>query len=223
MSYCIKNFITSTSFLALIFISNFMYANDQSLLSKGESGFPDHYNEKILYQNSDGNVLGDPNGVVTVIDFSDFFCIPCRDIAKTLDQMAEKNKWLRVVYVDYPMLGEKSIFAAKVALAASYQGKYLQLHHAMLQADKPLEKEEIFKLAKKQNINLVQLNRELEGRKVPKNLLDNLFLGNAFGIKELPTLIIGYTHSPHQTTVFTEIDPKEVEKLIYSFQEKKNF
>lgn len=127
------------SLFAIIFYSSCTYASSSYNVSKGESGFPDNYHVKELYQSND-NVAGS----ITVVDFSDYFCLPCRQITLALENLTKKDKNLRVVYVDYPLLGEPSIFAARAALAAKYQGKYLALHNAMMNAKKPLTSEYIY-------------------------------------------------------------------------------
>lgn len=173
--------------------------------------FIDDYYAVELYQTHQTVVIGNPLGSITVVEFFDYFCAPCRIMAITLAQLASTNHNLRIVAINYPLLGPKAIFAAKAALAAQYQGKFLTLNHAMINAKKPLSHHEIFSLAQTSALNLKKLQKDMDGPIVTQDLLNNLLLGNAFGVKQLPAVVIGYTRAPHHTTLYANIT---IEKLM---------
>ncbi len=50
-----------------------------------------------------------------------------------------KIKMSKVIYKEFPIFGQASETAAKAALAAAMQGKYLQMHDALLKLDKRLD------------------------------------------------------------------------------------
>jgi protein-disulfide isomerase len=118
------------------------------------------------------------------------------------------------VYIDYPMLGPESTFAAKAALASMQQQKYIEFHNAMMQSKKPLTETQVYKLAAASGINIKELKSDIGNKNNLQALVNNLMLGNAFGIVGLPTFIIGYTQSPHDTQVYPGIDPSQLDALI---------
>ena len=73
-------------------------------------------------------------GIVTVVEFFDFRCGYCKKVNPAMEKMMVNNPDVRVVYKQYPILGEDSIRAAQAVLAAAKQGGYLKLHHALLEA-----------------------------------------------------------------------------------------
>src|SRR5262249_35983485 len=75
-------------------------------------------------------VSGNPSGDVTLVEFFDYNCPYCKQMAPIMAQPEESDPRLRIVYKEYPILGPGSILAAKAALAADKQGKYVAFHRA---------------------------------------------------------------------------------------------
>ena len=47
-------------------------------------------------------------------------------------KLLQTDKHIRLVYKDWPIFGDVSVYAAKIALAANFQGKYAAVHDAMM-------------------------------------------------------------------------------------------
>ncbi len=47
----------------------------------------------------------------------------------SVEKLLKDNKDIRFVFKDYPILGPVSTQAAKAALAAAKQGKYVEMHN----------------------------------------------------------------------------------------------
>ena len=80
---------------------------------------------------------GNPDGDVTVVEFSDFACPYCKQTDADLARLIEEDKNIRVVFRELPILSEASNEAALMALAAAKQGKYYQFHRAMFATGRP--------------------------------------------------------------------------------------
>ena len=57
--------------------------------------------------------------IVTVIEFFDYRCGYCKRVAGMVTQLQKDEPGVRVVYKDFPILGEASVFAARTVLARS--------------------------------------------------------------------------------------------------------
>ena len=84
-------------------------------------------------------VLGSQEAPVTMVVFSDYQCPYCAAFA-TEQQPAlvdgyVANGTLRLVWRDYPYLGEESVRAAVAARAAARQGRYWDYHEALYADD----------------------------------------------------------------------------------------
>jgi len=75
-----------------------------------------------------GNAAGD----VTIVEFFDYNCPYCMKSQPDLERLLQVDPGIRLVYKDWPIFGANSIYAAKVALAAQWQGKYIAVHNALL-------------------------------------------------------------------------------------------
>lgn len=87
--------------------------------------------EMILNDPADpkgGNAKGD----VTIVSFFDYNCPFCKRTVDPLNKVVRSDGNIRLVYKDWPILTSASIYGAKLALAAHYQGKYDEAHYALM-------------------------------------------------------------------------------------------
>ena len=82
--------------------------------------------------------LGPADAKVAVVQFFDYRCPYCKTIADDYVRLAQQQPDVRFVFKEWPILdrgGEPvSEYAARAALAAKAQGKYLQVHQALMSA-----------------------------------------------------------------------------------------
>ena len=79
-------------------------------------------------------VSGNPKGEITVVEFYDYRCGFCKRAAPAVTELQKVDPRVRVVYKDFPILGEPSELAAKAALASYAQGKHQAFHEALLES-----------------------------------------------------------------------------------------
>ena len=85
-----------------------------------------------------GAVLGNPNGSVTLVEFTDYGCTYCRASVEHVQQLIAANPDLKVVIREWPIF-QGSDTAAGMALAAAGQGKFAAFHDAMFEHGPPSE------------------------------------------------------------------------------------
>ncbi len=73
---------------------------------------------------------------LTIVEYLDYNCPYCKKLAPDLAQLLAQDPKIRLVYKDWPILGDVSVYAAKAALAAQWQGRYLAAHDALMHAPK---------------------------------------------------------------------------------------
>jgi protein-disulfide isomerase len=84
-----------------------------------------------------GAVLGNPQGKVTLVEFTDFACTYCRSSVADVEALVKANPDLRVVVRELPIIAPESEPAARMGLAAAAQGKYPAFHKAMFSGERP--------------------------------------------------------------------------------------
>ncbi len=80
-------------------------------------------------------VLGPSAAPVTLLEYSDFQCPKCAQLAPVLKKLlAAYPKDVRLVYRFYPLsnLNDKALAAAQAAEAAGLQGKFWEMHDALI-------------------------------------------------------------------------------------------
>lgn len=86
----------------------------------------------LLERDENAPVLGNPDGDVTVIEFFDYNCPYCRRAKPTIEGLIAADPNVRVVFREFPILGDDSVLAARAALAARAQGMYEEFHWALI-------------------------------------------------------------------------------------------
>jgi protein-disulfide isomerase len=137
-----------------------------------------------------GAVLGNPNGKVTLVEFSDYACSYCRASVADVQQLIAANPDLRVVVREYPILRPESVDAARMGLAAAQQGKFAAFHEAMYALGPPT-RQTIEQAARQAGVDLAQANKAIAGGLYDSFLKANIALGNRIGIDGTPGWVIG--------------------------------
>ena|SRR3990167_1238624 len=148
-----------------------------------------------LFHQPNDPIAGNPQGKVTVVEFFDYQCPHCVDMAPIMTAIVQKNPDLRVVYKEFPIRGPMSEFAARAALAANQQGKYIPFSHGLLAANQPLTKELVMQIAKNNGLDINELNKDMEGKLVKDQLQANLKLAQDLKLFGTPALFIGKTNA----------------------------
>jgi protein-disulfide isomerase len=137
-----------------------------------------------------GAVLGNPEGSVTLVEFSDYACSFCRRSVEQVNQLIAANPDLRVVIREYPILSAESADAARMALAAAQQGRYEQFHEAMFEQGPPTP-EAIEAAARQAGVDLQQARTAIETGMFDSHLQDNYVLAQHLGMSGTPTWVVG--------------------------------
>lgn len=136
-------------------------------------------------------VSGNPKGEITLVEFYDYRCGFCKRAASAVTELQEVDSRVRVVYKDFPILGELSEFAAKAALASQAQSKHQAFHEALLASHADMTKEEILKIAVSVGLNAKRLEADMANPKWQAVIEKNRALAQELGISGTPGFIVG--------------------------------
>lgn len=147
----------------------------------------------------DAPVGGDPQGDLTIVDFFDYQCPYCRRAEAALDEFAREDGHVRIIYKDWPILGEASTQAARRALAARDQGKYLEAHRILFaMAGRRATPEQIDAALSAAGVDLARLTADLaaHGGEIDALLARNLVQAASLGLQGTPAFLIGPVLTP---------------------------
>ena len=151
-------------------------------------------NRPQLFEDAADPVLGNPKGDVTVVEFFDNECPFCKKLSPTIERLISLDPEVRIVLKEYPILGPGSESAARYALAAMRQGKYLTFHNALM-ADKTPEHQltepRILELAAQSGMNVDRLKADAAQQPIINQIEANRALARKLTITGTPGLIIG--------------------------------
>ncbi|MFN4141314.1 DsbA family protein [Aestuariivirga sp.] len=141
-------------------------------------------------------VAGNPEGDVTMVEFFDYNCGWCKKGFPEVMSLIEKDKNLRVVLKEFPIFGGDSDYAAMAAIAAKKQGKYWELHTALLAHEGKVTREVVDELAKEKGLDLERLKADMDSPEVAQVIADTHKLAEQLAINGTPAFIIDSTVSP---------------------------
>ena len=144
-----------------------------------------------LEQDPNAIVLANPDGDVTVVEFFDYNCPYCRRVMPQVDALVEQDANVRLVYREWPILGEGSVFAARAALAAREQGKYEEFHVAMMRMQGRAEEASVLRIARDVGLDIDQLRRDMDAPEVDEHIQTSMELTRALGFNGTPSFVIG--------------------------------
>lgn len=136
-------------------------------------------------------VSGNLKGEITLVEFYDYRCGYCKRAASAVTQLQREDPRVRVVYKDFPILGEPSELAAKAALASQVQGKHQVFHEALLASHADMTKDEILKIAADVGLDVKRLEADMADPQWQVVIDRNRALAEELGISGTPGFIVG--------------------------------
>jgi protein-disulfide isomerase len=154
--------------------------------------------EALVLRDPDIPVIGNANGDVTIVEYYDYNCPYCRKVAPEIRQVVQDDGKVRLVLKDWPILGEVSKIAARMALAAKYQDKFVEAHEALIGVSSRLTEPRIRELLAGAGINMDRLASDLtaKAKEIDAILKRNSDQAEAFEFKGTPSFIVGKFRVP---------------------------
>jgi len=146
---------------------------------------------EALQQDMHTQVLGNPRGDVTIVEFFDYACPFCKAAEPRVEALLQSDKGVRLVVKEFPILTPQSLVATKVALAAARQGKYAEFHQALMSFRGPLTEPVIFATAAMVGLNVARLRRDMTAPEINDEIYANLNLARSLRIFATPAFIVG--------------------------------
>lgn len=163
---------------------------DPTITLKGRARLGD-WQRKELLDDPDSVVGGNPEGNVTVVEFFDYRCGYCKVVASRLVSLLKEDGNIRFIYKEFPILGPASQIAARAALAAAKQEKYVAFHDALMAVHGPLNENKIFDIATRVGMNLRQLRQDMASPEIDAALRRTKKLARSLNIRGTPAFVIG--------------------------------
>jgi protein-disulfide isomerase len=171
-------------------------------------------NADQIFRNKADFVAGNPKGNVTMVEFFDYNCPWCKKDFPDVMALIDTDKELKVVLKEFPILGPDSEYAAKAAIAAGRQGKYLEMHTAMYQHEGKVTKESVDEIAAGIGLDMDQLRKDMDDPETAEIIARNRDLAQSLAINGTPAFIIddklipGYLPKDELASAINEVRAK---------------
>jgi protein-disulfide isomerase len=162
----------------------------------GPLDFPEPPSEDDVFNDPGTPVLGNPSGDVSVVEFFDYHCPYCKVVAPALMQLIEEDAGVRLVLKDYPILSADSVAGARAALAAAKQGRYREMHQALMAHSGSFSRSAIEEIAVGLGIDPQRMFADMESPEIQAQIQRHLDQGQGLGMRGTPGFIFSDKQVP---------------------------
>ena len=189
MKRCVFKHLTVVALLA---VQALAFVAPTALAAPRSSPIPAEAQKRILSEPG-VPIVGSAHADVTVVEYFDYNCPFCRALAPVFRAFVDQDHTAAVLYKEWPIFGGVSVYAAQAALAANYQGKYLQAHEALISAPRLEKDTQVDAVLGGAGIDMVQLKKDLVAHRASIEELLNRNDSEArdLGLHGTPGILVG--------------------------------
>lgn len=154
--------------------------------------------DNALYHDPSSPIAGNAQGTAVLVEFFDYRCPYCRVMQPRLTQLLDQDPAVKVIFKEWPIFGDISTYAARIALASQWQGKYLAVHKALFTVPKETDRDAVRSAAKKAGVDLARLDDDLVHRsgEIQGTLDRTDVLARRLQLEGTPAFVAGHTVVP---------------------------
>jgi protein-disulfide isomerase len=147
---------------------------------------------EIFNSKYDG-LVGNPDGKVTIVEFFDYNCHFCRGALKDMQSIVAKEKDVRFVLKEFPILGPDSQKASVVSMAfkALMPEKYSEFHQKLLGSEGRADEARAIKIALSLGANEAALRKAMQDPKIGEAFSQTFNLADKLAITGTPAYVVG--------------------------------
>jgi protein-disulfide isomerase/Skp family chaperone for outer membrane proteins len=140
----------------------------------------------------EGPSIGNPNALVTIVEFSDFECPYCRsaqaDIKRVLERWPDQ---VRLVFRHFPLEQHPNALpAARAAVCADRQGRFWLLHDRIFAATGSLGGAQLRLAATEAGLNSMEFEACMRGEEALERVRKDILLGRTVGVSGTPAFFV---------------------------------
>ncbi len=130
-----------------------------------------------------------------MVEFFDYNCGFCKRALSDMLDLLKNDPNLKFVLKEFPVLGEGSVEAAHVAVAARMQDttgkKYIEFHQKLLGGRGPADKARALAVAKDVGFDMTRIQKDMDSDEVKKTIDEDMKLADALGVNGTPSYVVG--------------------------------
>ncbi|THD75253.1 MAG: DsbA family protein [Phenylobacterium sp.] len=167
--------------------------NEQVAAAKASTDAIKKY--RAALENDPRDIVVNPAGKLTVVEFFDYRCGYCKLAAPEVVKLIQQNPDIRFVFKQFPIFGEVSDTAAKVALTPAAKPKALALYQSWM-AEKALDDTLLDHDLTAAGVDPAQARKAAADPAIARQILDTRALAESLKIAGTPAFVVGDTLIP---------------------------
>ena len=141
-------------------------------------------------------IIGNKNATKIIYEFVDYNCGYCLKFHQQVLSVINEDLNTKLVIMQMPILGEISKTYSKIAVAASFQNKFKDVHNYLYSSERKSKMDDILSDLFLMNIDIAQLEKDINSKEVAEIILSHEQFANEFKFNGTPAIIIGETIIP---------------------------
>ena len=153
---------------------------------------------KQMLENPGTEAVGSPKPDLIIVEYFDYNCPYCKKLVPALNALLAQDHNIAILYKDWPILGDMSMYGAASALAAGWQGKYLAAHDALITGPRLAQTDQVDGILQMAGIDIDRLkkDRTAHAAQIAALLARNDEEATALTLKGTPGLVVGRQFVP---------------------------
>lgn len=164
---------------------------------------------EAMWADTGSPTLGPKGAPVQVLVFTDYQCASCKADHEHVEAEARSGK-AHFIFKEWAILGPLSTLAARAALAARYQGRYVQMRDALMRGPGRPDLGTILAAARRAGVNPTRLQSDLitQKRDIDQELARVSRQAFSLGLRGTPAYLVG------RRLVVGSISARQLKRLL---------
>ncbi len=156
--------------------------------AKANSGEVARYRRQLEADPRD--LVINPNGKFTIVEFFDYRCGYCKLVAPEVVKLIAENPDVRFVFKEFPIFGEVSDTAARMALTSEGKAKGLALYKSWMN-DRALDEAALDRHLAEAGLDPARVRKAASDPAIETQLADVRDLAKRLGLEGTPAFVVG--------------------------------
>ena len=153
-------------------------------------------NAAALFNTATDWVGGNKDGDITIVEFMDYRCGYCKKAHAEIAELVKSDGNIRLIFKEYPILGEDSDLASRFAIAVHQIGgdaAYMTAHDTLMVMRADITVPALDKISIDLGLDPAAIKARMQSPEVTAVIAANRALGNIMQINGTPTFVVQKT------------------------------
>ena len=160
------------------------------MLEQAKAGASEVSKHRAQLEADPRDLVINPTGRITLVEFFDYRCGYCKLMAPEMVKLIAENPDVRFVFKEFPIFGEVSDTAARMALTPQGKTKGLALYKAWM-ADRALDEAALDRHLAEAGLNPAEVRKAATDPGIEAHLTETRDLAKRLGLQGTPAFVVG--------------------------------